>query len=281
MWQRRRVAREGPGRGGREVGVPHRGDHDDAVRHGVRDRVRLEPGVGVAVGVERITDASEAEVDHASALIHGPADRSRFGVHRDRVAGVDDLGHEQLGRRSEAGDSDPVVHARSDDPCDEGPMTELVHARRAADEALLADHLLGELGVRRVDARVDDRDRHLLEFGERHPRLVEPALGEIPLSGNERVGRGIREMSGDDRLDVAHPRHASERERVRAGDDERRDRRKVPRSSSRSSFDRCPRKAEPRRGEEGGEDDRPSHSVTVSGGEIPSARPFVAATRAR
>ena len=55
----------------------------------------------------------------------------------------------------------------------------------------------------RVDAGVDYGDRDLLESRKGEPRLVEAALRQVPLAGDERIGRGESKATRPQRLDVA------------------------------------------------------------------------------
>ena len=193
--KRRRVARVLPRARRRLVGVADRRNDDDAVRDRIGDSVSLEARVGVTVRIERVTDAAEAHVDDASAVVDGPANRPCLRVDRDRARLGHDLRDEQFGRRREARDADPVVDACPDEPGDERAVTERVHARRAADEALRAEDPAREIGMACVDAGVDDRDRDRLERRQRDPRGVEAAVREVPLLRHERIARREREVA--------------------------------------------------------------------------------------
>ena len=72
----------------------------------------------------------------ARAARHGPPDRLRLGLDRDRPLRADDLRDQELGRRREAGDPDAVVRLGGDQPGDERAVALRVDGRRAADEAL-------------------------------------------------------------------------------------------------------------------------------------------------
>ena len=83
--QRCRVARVVPRARRCLVRVPDGSDHDDAVRDGVGDGVRLEPRVRVAVGVERIAETAEAHVDDARSVVDRPADGASLRLDRNRA----------------------------------------------------------------------------------------------------------------------------------------------------------------------------------------------------
>ena len=76
----------------------------------------------------------------------------------------------------------------------------------------------------RVHTGVDHGDRHLLERRKREPGLVEAALRQIPLAGDERIGRGESEPPRPQRLDVADAFDPGERRARREIDDESRNR---------------------------------------------------------
>ncbi len=150
----------------------------------VADRGGLERGVRVPIGVARVAEATEAHVDHAGAVRNRPVDRLHLRLDVDQVVAVHDLGDEELGGGRHACDPDRVVDARGDQPGDEGAVALLVDAGGAADEALRVGDLALELGVRRVDARVDDRNAHGRQRRQQHRGFpeVEGAVGrQVPL----------------------------------------------------------------------------------------------------
>ena len=136
--QRRRIVREVPRRRGRLRAVADRRHDDGALRVGVLDGGLLERRVGVEARVERIAHAAEAEVDHARAVVDGPADRGDLGLERDRPVGSDDLRDHQLRVERHAGDALVVERVRGDLPRDERAVPLLVGVRRAADEGACA-----------------------------------------------------------------------------------------------------------------------------------------------
>src|SRR5439155_17199296 len=118
----------------RLVAVPDRGYEQSALRVRVRDGLRLHRRVRVAIRVHGVAYAAEAEVDHARAVVRGPADRGRLRGERNRPIGLHDLRDEQLRRVGDAGDA-LRVEVRGDLAGDERPVPLGVDARIAADEA--------------------------------------------------------------------------------------------------------------------------------------------------
>src|SRR5262245_35829338 len=153
----------------------------------------------------------------------------------------------------------------------------------------------------RVDARVDDRDGDLLEPWQRDPRLVEAAVGEVPLLRDEGIRGREGEVPRDERLDVANTGDAAYRDSRGDVDDERRDRLEALWPGSGPSLDRGldglrvgsvsepdghPRRTRRRwhdepRGHGGGDEDEALHPVTWTGSDVPPVRSAVAAVRAR
>ena len=113
-----------------------------------------------APGSRRVAEAAEAHVDDAGAVRDRPADRLRLRLDRDRPLRPDDLGDEQLGRRSEPGDPDAVVRLGCDQARDERPVALGVDGGRAGDEALRRRDPAAQLRVRAVDAGVDHGHPH-------------------------------------------------------------------------------------------------------------------------
>ena len=140
--ERRRVARVLPRAGRRLVRVPDRRDDDDTVRDRVRDRVGLEPGVRVALRVERVANPSEAHVDHPRAVVDRPADRLRLGLDRDRPRLRDDLRDQELRGRREPCDADAVVDTRADEPGDERPVPQRVGCAGSRRRSVSASRIL-------------------------------------------------------------------------------------------------------------------------------------------
>ena len=144
--------------------------------------------------MHRIADAAQAEVDHARARVHGPANGCGLGLERNRAVGFHDLGDQQLRRVRDADDAF-AVEVPGDLARDERPVALGVDARVAADEALLVDDPSLEVRQRAVDARVDDRDLHRCERRRGLGPEVEGVIVlEVPLLRRERIGR--RERSG-------------------------------------------------------------------------------------
>ena len=184
--------------------VPDRRDDDGAFRVRVLDGGALERRVGVERRVERVAHAAEAEVDDACALVDGPADPGDLGGERDVAVGGDDLRDDQSCVEREAGHPDPVRRVGGDLAGDERPVSLLVVVRRAADERLRRDDASGEVGMRSVDAGVDDRDLDRREARHRRPERPGLVVVEVPLLGG--VGLGVGERGRDGRDDERRKR---------------------------------------------------------------------------
>jgi hypothetical protein len=172
----------------------------------------------------------------------------------------------------------------------------------AADEALGAEHLVGELGVTRVNAGIDHGDGDRFERRKGQPRLVEAALRQVPLLRDERVRRREGELAPDERLDVPNAADASQGPTCRKLDEERGNRSEALRPTAGPLLDRFDDRSpigtsleadcdagrirtggsrEPeRRCRDDGEHEA-DHPVTSSVGDTPAARPSVAEMRAR
>jgi hypothetical protein len=139
-----------------------------------------------------------------------PADRVGLVLDRDRLVAAGDLGDDQLSRERDS--RDPfVVQGRRDLACDERPVSLLVGQRAPADEAAgCPDLRLRELGMRAVEAGIDDRDPNRREGRKLGAEPVEGViLPEVVLLRGQRVGRS----------EAGAPRHrrggGRERERCR------------------------------------------------------------------
>ena len=200
MRKRRRVARVAPRRHRRLVAVADGGDDDNAVRDRVGDGVRLEPREAVAVRVERVADAAEAHVDDPRAVRDGPAARASASIEivRDFVT--------TFATSSSADGASPAMPIPLPTPAamsrDEGPVPERVRPRRPADEALRGEILPARLSVKASTPESMTATGTRLERGQRDPRLVEAALGQVPLLRHERVVGSEREMPLGEGLDV-------------------------------------------------------------------------------
>src|SRR5262249_20233010 len=134
-------------RGGAGQDVACAGDHDDVVVDGVAH------GVGEDVAAEL---AAEGQVDHGGAVGDGPADA--VGDDGRVVVAVVLVEHpdgEDLRLRGDPDDAVGVVAAPRDEAGDGRAVADRVAAPvgRAVDEVGAGEHLAGEVGVRRVDAR--------------------------------------------------------------------------------------------------------------------------------
>ena len=192
VWERGRVARPRPRLLRRVVAVANSRDDERSLPDGELDRPLLGPGEAVDARVARVARAAEAEVDHARALLNGPADRARLRPRRDRAVVADDLRHHQARRRREARDPRRVVRDRRDLARDERAVTEGVD-NSAADEAAVGDDAVLQLGMAEIDAGVDHRDPYreqLLGGVEGVKRVV---AAEVPLAREVLVVRRRRE----------------------------------------------------------------------------------------
>ena len=159
------VVRAGIIEGGRRL-VAGRCDHDDVVGDRILDRVALDRIETAALS------AAEAEIDDARAVLDGIVDRLSLiaGV----GAGVGLIGKDLIDLQADvvAGTGEPraVVGVGGRDSGDVGSVSVGVLGGagaigdRSADDLLAADHLVdaadrSEVGVRVVEAGVDDRDR--------------------------------------------------------------------------------------------------------------------------
>ena len=234
-------------------------------------------------------------------MLDRPANGLGFRLHRNRPRARYDLGDQKLGGRRETGDPDSVVDPGGDETGNERPVPERVLARRAADEALRSEHLPCELGMSGVHTRIDHRDGYALEGRQCQPRLVEAALGEVPLLRGERVGGRECKPPRQERLDVPDPPDTSERTAGGKLDDECGDRSETLRARSGSPLDRprngrdihasmeadgnsgrisVGRQRDPD-GDDGDEQREAPHPATCNTGDIPAAKPPVAGIRAR
>ncbi len=85
--------------------------------------------------------------------------------------------------------ADPVAGMRGDDPGDVRPVTVLVGGDRVAvDEVGAFDDVAGEIGMRDVDAAVEDRDDRARPDADL-VRLVGLDRVEVPLVAAQRIGR--------------------------------------------------------------------------------------------
>ena len=207
--ERRGVRRVAPGGRRRLRAVPDRRNDHRAFRVRVLDRSALERRVRVERRVERVAHAAEAEIDHAGALVDGPADPGHLGGERDLAVGGDDLRNDQAGVEREAGHADRVRRVGGDLARDERAVSLLVVVRRPADERLRCDDASDEIGMRTVDARVDDRDLDRREARHRRPERPGLVVVEVPLLGC--VGLGVRKRRGD-RRDCERRERDEERE---------------------------------------------------------------------
>ncbi len=207
--QRRRPARVRPRRRIRLVRVPDRGHDHRTLPHGVGHRLGLDLRVRVQIGIFRVPDGAEAEVDDPRPVLDGPADAGRLGLERDGAVVGDHLGHEQLGR---VGDTDDTcrVQGPGDLTGDDRAVPLVVVACATADEALRLGDLILEIGQRAVDAGVDDRDLHGVERRGRVPGVERVVPTEVPLL----VVVGVRRREGCSRggRDQRSPYRADQRD---------------------------------------------------------------------
>jgi hypothetical protein len=274
--------------------VPDCGDDDRPVSVCVAHRGRLERRKGVLVGIARIAEAADAEVDHAGAVLHRPADRAGLGLDVDEVVGVDNLGNEQLGGGRHAGDSGSVVEGGRDHTRDERAVPLLVDPGRTADEGLSLGDFVHELRVGGVDARVDHRDAHRSERGRRIPVVERAGHVEMPLALRKRVvGHVGKATAVVEPLDVGGARQTGQLRRRRAIDDECGQRSKTLRIWE-DALQPCQvgLGADPdrvaggvgggreERGDDGGREREALHRSSIRA-EKPSANPCTGATRAR
>ena len=190
--ERRRIAREGPGRLRRLVRVADSRDEHRAAADRVVDRARLDLRERVPAWVERIAQAADREVDHPCAGVDGPPDRLGLVAHVDRLIRARDLRDHQLRRKRDSGDAFVVVQGGADHPGDEGAVSFLVGERAPTDPApgLRPDSRPWKLRVAAVEPRVDDRHAHGIEHRqvglERVERVV---LRQVVLLRREWVAR--------------------------------------------------------------------------------------------
>ncbi len=186
--QRRRPARVRPRRRIRLVRVPDRGHDHSSLPHGVGHRLSLDLRVRVEIGIVRVPDGAEAEVDDPRPVVDGPADAGRLGLERDRPVVGDHLGHEQLGLVRDTDDT-CRVQGPGDLAGDDRAVPLVVIACVTADEALRLGDLILEIGQRAVDAGVDDRDLHGVERRGLVPGVERVVATEVPLLRVVRVLR--------------------------------------------------------------------------------------------
>ena len=196
--QRRRVVRVGPRRLRRLRAVPDGRDDEDALRVGVLDRCLLGGRVGVELGVARIADAADRQVDHAGALVCRPADRLDLATGRDVAVVVDDLGDQELRVEGDAGDADAVRRVRGNLARDERPVPAGVDAPGALHVGDAAGDPPDELGVARIDPGVDHGDLHRRELGLGRPMRPGVVLAQVPLLRGVRLGVRERERARGD-----------------------------------------------------------------------------------
>src|SRR5262249_14116370 len=176
----------------RFVAVADRRDDDDAVSRRVVDRARLGGRELVVARVLRIAQAAEREVDHSRAEVRRPADRVRLVLDVDLPVGTCDLRDDELRRERDAGDA-LIVECRGDLAGDERPMALLVREGASPDEAACCiDARPWKLGVRAVEAGVDDRDTYGVERRQGVTERVEGVvLCEVVLPRRKRIRRCV------------------------------------------------------------------------------------------
>ena len=133
-------------------------DHEDARVERARDRTAQRRR-------RRRRRPAEAEVDHLRAVRDGPVDAGGGRGEGSGAGRVEDLHRQQLRRERDARDADAVVRDGSGDAGDLRSVPGVVvvlcapGGARARKAVRSAADVRREVGVRRVDARVENRDR--------------------------------------------------------------------------------------------------------------------------
>ncbi len=158
---------------------------------------------------ERIIRAAEAHEDDLHAVVGGPqhaGDDVRVGPRTVRAEDLDRR-HAHAGV-SDAGHADAVVHVRGRDARERGAVPVRIDVRIATGEARAKRDTSGEIGMARVDAGVEHRNRRGARDRHVRVRLIPRDLREGPLL---RIGR-IARVAG---LANPHRRRGVLDERVR------------------------------------------------------------------
>ncbi len=139
---------------------------------------------------ERVVRAAEAHEDDLRTVVGRPQDpRHDIGIGAGAVGAEDLDRHDVHARVADAGHADAVVHVRGGDARERGAVSVRVDVRIPARFARASDDASGEIGMARVDARVEDGDGRAA--GDRHIRVrqIPLDLRKGPLLRVRRVTR--------------------------------------------------------------------------------------------